>query len=100
MAGIAGLGGEVIAIDRSEQALAAARAMEVLPGAVPIHYLAADLSGDLPDLDLLAAIVGRRVLMYLPDAAKTLVQLTRLAKTRRDRRLSGTRTRWPTYGAI
>ncbi|MEC3912091.1 methyltransferase domain-containing protein [Sphingobium sp. CR2-8] len=80
MAGIAGAGGEVVAIDRSEQALAAARAMEALPGAAPIHYHAVDLSGDLPELGLFDAIVGRRVLMYLPDAAKTLARLVRLAK--------------------
>lgn len=80
MAGIAGPGGEVVAIDRSEQALAAARAMEAFPGAAPINYHAVDLSGDLPDLGLFDAIVGRRVLMYLPDAAQTLVRLASLAK--------------------
>jgi len=80
MAGIAGPGGKVFAIDRSEQALAAARAVEALPGAAPIHYHTVDLSDDIPDLGLFDAIVGRRVLMYLPDAAKTLVRLASLAK--------------------
>lgn len=80
VAGIAGPGGEVIGIDRSEQALGAARAIEAPSGAAPIHYHEVDLSGDLPDLGLFDAIVGRRVLMYLPDAAKTLAQLAMLAK--------------------
>jgi SAM-dependent methyltransferase len=82
VAGIAGPDGEVIGIDRSEQALAAARAVEASPGTAPIHYHAVDLSGDLPDLGLFDAIVGRRVLMYLPDAAETLLRLAKLAKPR------------------
>jgi SAM-dependent methyltransferase len=82
VAALAGPGGEVIGIDRSEQALAAARSNETRAGAAPIHYHVVDLSGDLPDLGLFDAIVGRRVLMYLPDAAATLVRLTRLAKPR------------------
>ena len=80
VAGLAGPGGEVLAIDRSEQALAMARTIDAVSGAAHIQYRAVDLSGDLPDLGRFDAIVGRRVLMYLPDAAKTLERLAAMAK--------------------
>jgi SAM-dependent methyltransferase len=79
VAGLAGPGGEVVAIDRSEQALGMAQTIEADPGAAHIQYRAIDLSGDLPDLGRFDAIVGRRVLMYLPDAAKTLERLAAMA---------------------
>jgi len=79
-AALAGPGGEVVGIDRSEGALASARAVPVGTEIAPILYQTADLCGDLPDLGLFDAIIGRRVLMYLPDAAATLAQLARLAK--------------------
>jgi SAM-dependent methyltransferase len=69
-----------VAIDRSEQALAMARAIDADPGDAHIQYRAVDLSGELPDLGHFDAIVGRRVLMYLPDAAKTLERLAATAK--------------------
>ena len=62
VAGLAGPSGEVVAIDRSEQALATARTIDADPGAAHIQYRAVDLSGDLPDLGRFDAIVGRRVL--------------------------------------
>lgn len=77
---LAGPNGEVVAIDRSEQALATARTIGAEPGAARIQYRAVDLSGDLPVLGHFDVIVGRRVLMYLPDAAKTLERLAALAK--------------------
>jgi 2-polyprenyl-3-methyl-5-hydroxy-6-metoxy-1,4-benzoquinol methylase len=80
VAGLAGPTGEVVAIDRSEQALATARTIDIESNAAQIRYRAVDLSGDMPDLGRFDAIVGRRVLMYLPDAAKTLKQLAALAK--------------------
>lgn len=81
VAGLVGPRGEVFGIDRSDEALASARTVPPQPEAAPISYHIADLSGDLPDLGKFDAIVGRRVLMYLPDAAATLAQLARLAKT-------------------
>nr|WP_241488657.1 methyltransferase domain-containing protein [Sphingomonas sanguinis] len=80
VAGLVGPGGQVVGVDRSEEALASARAVPLNTQAAPIHYQTADLSGELPDLGVFDAIVGRRVLMYLPDAAATLTQLARLAK--------------------
>jgi SAM-dependent methyltransferase len=80
MAGLLGPGGEVVGIDRSEEALASARAVSPRSEIAPIRYQTADLNGELPDLGLFDAIVGRRVLMYLPDAAATLARLAQLAK--------------------
>jgi len=80
VARLAGHGGEVVAVDRSEEALALARATDSNSGSAPIHYCRAELSDDLRDLGKFDVIVGRRVLMYLPDAASTLVKLAKLAK--------------------
>jgi SAM-dependent methyltransferase len=80
VAGLVGPGGQVVGIDRSGDALASARAVTPNTNAAPIHYQIADLSGELPDLGVFDAIVSRRVLMYLPDAAATLARLARLAK--------------------
>ena len=79
-AALVGPGGEVVGIDRSEGALASARAVPAAKEIAPIHYQTVDLSGELPDLGLFDAIIGRRVLMYLPDAAATLARLAQLAK--------------------
>ncbi|WP_093225914.1 trans-aconitate 2-methyltransferase [Sphingomonas sp. NFR15] len=80
VAELAGPSGEIIAIDRSEQALAMARKIDVDARAAPIRYHAVDLSDDLPDLGRFDAIVGRRVLMYLPDATKAVQRLAAMAK--------------------
>lgn len=80
VARLAGPDGEVVGIDRSDEALASARAVPVDPALAPIGYQTADLSGALPDLGQFDAIVGRRVLMYLPDAAATLSRLARFAR--------------------
>lgn len=79
LAGLAGPEGEVVAIDRSDEALTSARTAPVSPGAAPIRYRRVDLSGELPDLGQFDAIAGRRVLMYLPDPATTIAQLKKLA---------------------
>ncbi|MGF7161538.1 SAM-dependent methyltransferase [Rhodoligotrophos appendicifer] len=80
VAELAGPGGEVVAIDRSEQALAMAKMTNAASDIAQIQYRAVDLSGDFPDLGHFDVIVGRRVLMYLPDASKTLERLAALAK--------------------
>lgn len=80
VAGLVGPGGEVVGIDRSQDALAMARSVDSEPGSAPIHYAQADLSDELSELGHFDAIVGRRVLMYLPDAAATLARLSKLAK--------------------
>ena len=80
VAGLAGPDGEVVAIDRSEEVLAMARAENIDSHAAPIHYQQAELASALPEIGQFDAIVGRRVLMYLPDAAATLDHITKLAK--------------------
>ena len=80
VAALAGPGGEIVAIDRNEEALESARVADANPHAAPIDYRSADLAGELPQLGLFDAIVGRRVLMYLPDAAEALGRLAMLAK--------------------
>jgi SAM-dependent methyltransferase len=80
VAALAGPDGEVVGIDRNEASLTAARGVEANPSDAPIVYRSADLTGELPDLGRFDAIVGRRVLMYLPDASKTIAHLGALAK--------------------
>ncbi|RMC65482.1 hypothetical protein [Sinorhizobium meliloti] len=48
--------------------------------AAPIDYRAADLAAGLDDLGRFDVIVGRRILMYLPDASGTLARLLGPAK--------------------
>ncbi|PKA42159.1 hypothetical protein CWR43_18765 [Rhizobium sullae] len=80
VARLAGPQGEVVAVDSSEAALALARAAGGEPDAARITYRAVDLAADLYDLGRFDVIVGRRVLMYLPDASATLARLVGLAK--------------------
>lgn len=79
VARMVGPDGEVVAIDRSPEAMAMGRSAEAGPPAAPIHYRQADLAGALPELGRFDAIIGRRVLMYLPDATATLARLAALA---------------------
>jgi hypothetical protein len=64
--------GQVLGIDRAEAAIEAARARAREIGAANVSFTRADL-GALPgDLGRFDAVVGRRVLMYQPDAAACL----------------------------
>ncbi|MXO71455.1 methyltransferase domain-containing protein [Alteraurantiacibacter buctensis] len=76
----AGPSGEVVGIDMDAARLEQARAEEPGESAAPITYRQADLGEDLPDLGLFDVIVGRRVLMYLPDPAAVLAKLARLLR--------------------
>lgn len=80
VAALTGPTGEVIAVDQSDGALALARNIEADQQAAPIRYSMVNLEEDLPDLGCFDVIVGRRVLMYLPDAARTLERLAGVAK--------------------
>lgn len=82
VAELAGTSGEVVAIDRSEEALQVARATGQHKDSAAIDYRVADLSGELPQLGHFDAIVGRRVLMYLPNATATIARLAELARPR------------------
>lgn len=74
-AALAGPTGEVVGIDRSEVALAVARERASAAGLPNLRFLLADLDEiALPEARF-DAIVGRRVLMYLPNPATTLSRL-------------------------
>lgn len=72
IARLVGASGQVVGVDASQPALDQARSIAAVEGHAPIEYVRADLS----DLGALGAafdcIVGRRVLMYLPDPAAVL----------------------------
>jgi ubiquinone/menaquinone biosynthesis C-methylase UbiE len=74
--------GAVTGIDRNAAYLAQGRVFAAEPGAAPIHYLEADLTGDLGALadQRFDAIVIRRVLMYLPDPEGLIARLPALLK--------------------
>ncbi|GGE75404.1 class I SAM-dependent methyltransferase [Sphingomonas prati] len=80
VAALAGPAGEVVAIDRGADSLAMARVADARPNSAPIDYRQVDLAEALPELGKFDAIVGRRVLMYLPDAAATIDRLRSIAK--------------------
>ncbi|MEO0499131.1 MAG: methyltransferase domain-containing protein [Pseudomonadota bacterium] len=80
IARLVGENGEVVGIDRDTGALNKAGEASGTVESAPIAYRNTDLSGELPDIGTFDAIVGRRVLMYLPDAEQTLRRLTRLTR--------------------
>ena len=80
LAELVGVSGTVLGLDRDKDALAAAgRRMDEL-GLGNVRLMPADLAGDLEEMsrlegELFDALVGRRVLMYLPDPAAVLRRL-------------------------
>ncbi len=80
VARLAGPDSVVVGIDRSEEALATAREAGAEPDESPVEYHRVDLASALPAIGKFDAIVGRRVLMYLPDPATTLRDLALLAR--------------------
>ncbi|MEP2101732.1 MAG: class I SAM-dependent methyltransferase [Parasphingorhabdus sp.] len=81
LAQLLGKNGHVHGVDSNEDRLADARSQPAEPEQASITYENVDLSGSLPDWEPFDAIVGRRILMYLPDAAETVRRLTALLKT-------------------
>lgn len=80
LAGIVGKNGHVQGVDSDETRLAEARDQTAEPDHAAIIYENADLSRNLPAWEPFDAIVGRRILMYLPDAGETVRRLTTLLK--------------------
>lgn len=68
--------GEVVGIDRDAAAVAKARATQG-PAASNVTFLEGDLAALPAGLAAFDAVVGRRVLMYQPDAVATLRRLAR-----------------------
>jgi SAM-dependent methyltransferase len=69
---LVGDGGEVMGIDISESALDAARNAIEKQGLSTVKFIRADLSEPPGDIGAFDAIIGRRVLMYMDDAAKSI----------------------------
>lgn len=76
----AGPSGAVVGIDLEADRLEQARAEQAPDGSAPIDYIQADLSKPLPDLGTFDAIIGRRLLMYMPDPVHALRQLVPLLR--------------------
>lgn len=67
IAELVGPDGEVLGVDRSAGALELARTASREAGLMQCHYREHDLMQPLADAGTFDAVVGRRVLMYLPD---------------------------------
>ncbi len=75
-AALVGEAGRVVGVDRNEGALGAARNRATPAGSAVPTFVHADL-GALPgDLGMFDAVIGRRVLMYLPDVLAAVRALT------------------------
>lgn len=78
---IVGSAGNVLAVDRSSEMIAAAQKRLDDAGKKNVRFLQADLLNEAPeylkDIDLLSfdAVVGRRVLMYLPNPDSVIASL-------------------------
>lgn len=72
--------GSVLGIDYDKERIDQARDTASPPDAGSIEYRKVDLSQPLPDLGVFDAVVGRRVLMYLPNPAATVAMLVPLLK--------------------
>lgn len=80
LANLVGKNGHITGVDRNNDRLAEAKDQTAESNHATIVYENVDLTGNLPDWEPFDAITGRRVLMYLPDAAETLRRLTALLK--------------------
>ncbi len=80
LAALVGKNGHILGVDSDEDRLVEAREQSVSADHADISYENVDLAGSLPDWEPFDAIVGRRILMYLPDAAETVRRLTALLK--------------------
>lgn len=81
LAELVGPSGSVVALDRNEGGVALARARMAEQGIAQVQFAVADVTSDLSTLAALHgapfdALAGRRVLMYLPDPAAVLGNLT------------------------
>ena len=75
VAKIVGETGNVVGIDQHESALTSARERAHKMALTNVTFQVGDLTNDPLDLQFFDAIVGRRVLMYLPDPDATIRRL-------------------------
>ncbi len=69
---LVGPGGEVVGVDRNADAVGAARARAAGAGIRHARFELADLAAPVEGLGVFDAVIGRRVLMYLPDPEAAL----------------------------
>ena len=72
VASLVGPGGSVTGVDQDADAIARARGRSVPQGSATPLFTQASIAALPPALNDLDAIVGRRVLMYQPDTARTV----------------------------
>lgn len=72
---LVGARGEVLGIDRDKAAIGVARARAHEIGLANIRFVHADLGAPTSALGQFDAVVGRRVLMYQPDAVACLARI-------------------------
>lgn len=75
VARLVGETGEVIGVDRSDRALDVARSQSKELGLAQVVFASVDIAAVPFEMGFFDAIVGRRVLMYLPDPAVAVATL-------------------------
>jgi SAM-dependent methyltransferase len=80
LADIVGEQGRVVGVDRDVQALATAKARARSLGLTNLAFAAKDLDALSLDIGSFDAVIGRRVLMYLPDPARAVATLAGLLR--------------------
>jgi len=81
LAALVGSDGHVTGVDRDEAALARARDRAVAAGIGQVEFVAGDLDAEVLPSGPFDAIVGRRVLMYLPDPRRALRALAKVMRS-------------------
>ena len=76
LAKVVGSNGEVIGVDRNGRVLEIAKKHAIDHAISNVHFLTMDVADPLPDVGLFDAVVGRRILMYLPDPNDALKKLS------------------------
>jgi ubiquinone/menaquinone biosynthesis C-methylase UbiE len=80
LANAVGSNGEVVGIDRNEAALSIARDRAKSENVSNVSFLAVDISNSLSEIGIYDAVVGRRVLMYLPNPIDVLRNISGVLK--------------------
>jgi ubiquinone/menaquinone biosynthesis C-methylase UbiE len=76
---LVGPSGEVIGIERDPKSIAKARARVTEAGLHNVSFYESDV-GEIPDRKLFDVVVGRFILMYLPDPVGALRSISRLVR--------------------
>lgn len=80
VAELVGNAGQVVGIDMDAQAIAAAQTRASEQRRSNVRFVQGELSELLPQLGTFDAVVGRRILMYLPDPADVMRRLSHVVR--------------------